>query len=131
MKKTNFIIIDDDDIFLKLGKMYLELGNCTSSVTLYNDATIALDIITGMLEHIDKKLVVFLDLNMPILNGFGFLDLIQQVPNAFDEKLSVYIMTSSLNDDDLERAKNYPIVKKYLSKPMTMDMVNEICAEEI
>lgn len=131
MKKTNFIIIDDDDIFLKLGKMYLELGNCTSSVTLYNDATIALDIITGMLEHIDKKLVVFLDLNMPILNGFGFLDLIQQVPNAFDEKLSVYIMTSSLNDDDLERAKNYPIVKKYLSKPMTMDMVNEICAEVI
>ena len=131
MKKTNFIIIDDDDIFLKLGKMYLELGNCTSSVTLYNDATMALDIITGMLEHIDKKLVVFLDLNMPILNGFGFLDLIQQVPNAFDEKLSVYIMTSSLNDDDLERAKNYPIVKKYLSKPMTMDMVNEICAEVI
>lgn len=131
MKKTNFIIIDDDDIFLKLGKMYLELGNCTSSVTLYNDATIALDIITGMLEHIDKKLVVFLDLNMPILNGFGFLDLIQQVPNAFDEKLSVYIMTSSLNDDDLERAQNYPIVKKYLSKPMTMDMVNEICAEVI
>lgn len=131
MKKTNFIIIDDDDIFLKLGKMYLELGNCTSSVTLYNDATIALDIITGMLEHIDKKLVVFLDLNMPILNGFGFLDLIQQVPNAFDEKLSVYIMTSSLNDDDLERAKNYPIVKKYLSKPMTKDMVNEICAEVI
>lgn len=131
MKKTNFIIIDDDDIFLKLGKMYLELGNCTSSVTLYNDATIALDIITGMLEHIDKKLVVFLDLNMPVLNGFGFLDLIQQVPNALDEKLSVYIMTSSLNDDDLERAKNYPIVKKYLSKPMNMDMVNEICAEEI
>ena len=131
MKKTNFIIIDDDDIFLKLGKMYLELGNCTSSVTLYNDATIALDIITGMLEHIDKKLVVFLDLNMPVLNGFGFLVLIQQVPNALDEKLSVYIMTSSLNDDDLERAKNYPIVKKYLSKPMTMDMVNEICAEEI
>lgn len=131
MKKTNFIIIDDDDIFLKLGKMYLELGNCTSSVTLYNDATIALDIITGMLEHIDKKLVVFLDLNMPILNGFGFLDLIQQVPNAFDEKLSVYIMTSSLNEDDLERAQNYPIVKKYLSKPMTMDMVNEICAEVI
>ena len=131
MKKTNFIIIDDDDIFLKLGKMYLELGNCTSSVTLYNDATMALDIITGMLEHIDKKLVVFLDLNMPILNGFGFLDLIQQVPNAFDEKLSVYIMTSSLNDDDLERAQNYPIVKKYLSKPMTMDMVNEICAEVI
>lgn len=129
MKKTNFIIIDDDDIFLKLGKMYLELGNCTSSVTLYNDATMALDIITGMLEHIDKKLVVFLDLNMPILNGFGFLDLIQQVPNAFDEKLSVYIMTSSLNEDDLERAQNYPIVKKYLSKPMTMDMVNEICAE--
>ncbi len=131
MKKTNFIIIDDDDIFLKLGKMYLELGNCTSSVTLYNDATMALDIITGMLEHIDKKLVVFLDLNMPILNGFGFLDLIQQVPNAFDEKLSVYIMTSSLNEDDLERAQNYPIVKKYLSKPMTMDMVNEICAEVI
>lgn len=127
MKKTNFIIIDDDDIFLKLGKMYLELGNCTSSVTLYNDATIALDIISGMIEHIDKNIVILLDLNMPILNGFGFLEQIQNIPNAYDEKLRLYIMTSSLNDEDLERAQSFPIVKKYLNKPITKEMVDGIC----
>ncbi|MFM2230592.1 MAG: hypothetical protein RL607_1850 [Bacteroidota bacterium] len=131
MKKTNFIIIDDDDIFLKLGKMYLELGNCTSSVTLYNDATIALDVISGMLEHIDKNMVVFLDLNMPVLNGFGFLDQLQQLPNAYNEKLRVYIMTSSINDEDIERANSYSIVKKYLNKPITKEMVDGICAQII
>ncbi|MEN9337604.1 MAG: hypothetical protein RLZZ500_2591 [Bacteroidota bacterium] len=131
MKKTNFIIIDDDDIFLKLGKMYLELGDCTSSVSLYNEATIALDVITGMLEHIDKNMVVFLDLNMPVLNGFGFLDQLQQLPNAFNEKLRVYIMTSSINDEDIERANSYSIVKKYLNKPITKEMVDSICAQEI
>lgn len=131
MKKTNFIIIDDDDIFLKLGKMYLELGNCTSSVTLYNDASIALDIISGMLEHIDKKIVVFLDLNMPILNGFDFLDKIELLPNSKSEKLCIYIMTSSINYEDIEKAKKYEIVRKYLNKPITKEIVDGICANEI
>ncbi len=131
MKKTNFIIIDDDDIFLKLGKMYLELGNCTSSVTLYNDASVALDIISGMLEHIDKKIVVFLDLNMPILNGFDFLDKIELLPNSKSEKLCIYIMTSSINYEDIEKAKKYEIVRKYLNKPITKEIVDGICANEI
>ncbi|WP_264510003.1 response regulator [Flavobacterium sp. N1719] len=131
MKKTNFIIIDDDDIFLKLGKMYLELGNCTSSVTLYNDASVALDIISGMLEHIDKKIVVFLDLNMPILNGFEFLDKIELLPNSKSEKLCIYIMTSSINYEDIEKAKKYEIVRKYLNKPITKEIVDGICANEI
>ena len=131
MKKTNFIIIDDDDIFLKLGKMYLELGNCTSSVTLYNDASIALDIISGMLEHIDKKIVVFLDLNMPILNGFDFLDKIELLPNSKSEKLCIYIMTSSINYEDIEKAKKYEIVRKYLNRPITKEIVDGICANEI
>jgi len=127
MKNTNFIVIDDDDIFLRLGKMYLDLGKCTSSIALYNDATIALKKLTGMLEQIDKKIVVFLDLNMPVLNGFGFLDQIQQNPKAFNENVSIYIMTSSANYDDIERAKKYPIVKNYLNKPMTKEMVDTIC----
>lgn len=129
MKNTNFIVIDDDDLFLRLGKMYLELGNCTSNIALYNDATMALKKITSMLEKIDKRIVIFLDLNMPVLNGFGFLDLIQQNPKAYTENLSIYIMTSSANYEDIERAKKYSIVKSYLNKPMTKDMVDTICNE--
>lgn len=131
MKNTNFIVIDDDDIFLRLGKMYLDLGACTSSVTLYNDATVALNSLSVLLEKIESKIVVFLDLNMPVLNGFGFLDQIQQNPNAFSDKLSIYIMTSSMNFNDIERAKNYSIVKKYLNKPMTKEMVDTICNEPL
>ncbi|PJE44511.1 MAG: response regulator [Flavobacterium sp.] len=127
MKKINFIIIDDDYIFLRLGKMYLEKGNCTSTVTLYNDAKIALETIGSQLEKLEDTTVIFLDLNMPVVNGFDFLDEIQKKPNAFSDKLSIYIMSSSVNFNDIERVKNYKIVEKFLNKPINKEIVDSIC----
>jgi CheY-like chemotaxis protein len=127
VKKINFILIDDDYIFLRLGKMYLEKGDCTSTVTLYNDAKIALEAIGNQLEKLEDNTVIFLDLNMPVVNGFEFLDEIQKNPNAFSDKLSVYIMSSSVNFNDIERVKNYNIVKKFLNKPINKEIVDSIC----
>lgn len=127
VKKINFILIDDDYIFLRLGKMYLEKGDCTSTVTLYNDAKIALEAIGNQLEKLEDNTVIFLDLNMPVVNGFDFLDEIQKNPNAFSDKLRVYIMSSSVNFNDIERVKNYNIVKKFLNKPFNKEIVDSIC----
>lgn len=127
MKKINFILIDDDYIFLRLGKMYLEKGNCTSTVTLYNDAKIALETIGSQLEKLEETTVIFLDLNMPVVNGFDFLDEIQKKHNAFSDKLSIYIMSSSVNFNDIERVKNYKIVEKFLNKPINKEIVDSIC----
>ena len=126
--KTHFYIIDDDELFLKLGKMYLEMGTCTSSVTLFNDATEALKAIENMEESLDQRYVVFLDLNMPILNGFGFLEALEKKPKLLQKNIHIYVLTSSINHDDIERIKQYKSVTEYLNKPMTREMVQHVCA---
>jgi len=126
--KTHFYIIDDDELFLKLGKMYLEMGTCTSSVTLFNDATEALKAIENMEESLDQRYVVFLDLNMPILNGFGFLEALEKKPKLLQKNIQIYVLTSSINHDDIERIKQYKSVTEYLNKPMTREMVQHVCA---
>lgn len=126
--KTHFYIIDDDELFLKLGKMYLEMGTCTSSVTLFNDATEALKAIENREESLDQRYVVFLDLNMPILNGFGFLEAFEKKPKLLQKNIQIYVLTSSINQDDIERIKQYKSVTEYLNKPMTREMVQHVCA---
>jgi CheY-like chemotaxis protein len=126
--KTHFYIIDDDELFLKLGKIYLEMGTCTLSVTLFNDATEALKAIENMEESLDQRYVVFLDLNMPILNGFGFLEALEKKPKLLQKNIHIYVLTSSINHDDIERIKQYKSVTEYLNKPMTREMVQHVCA---
>ncbi|WP_297514939.1 response regulator [Flavobacterium sp.] len=124
---THFYIIDDDELFLKLGKIYLEMGSCTSSVTLFNDATEALKVIENISEVITDRYVFFLDLNMPILNGFGFLDALEKNPKQLHKNIQIYVLTSSVNYEDMERIKQYKTVSEYLNKPMTREMVQHIC----
>lgn len=126
--KTHFYIIDDDELFLKLGKMYLDMGTCTSSVTLFNDATKALKAIENMEASFDQRYVVFLDLNMPILNGFGFLEAFEKNPKLLQKNIQIYVLTSSINHEDIERIKQYKSVTEYLNKPMTREMVQHVCA---
>ncbi|MFN5773043.1 response regulator [Flavobacterium sp.] len=126
--KTHFCIIDDDELFLKLGKMYLEMGTCTSSVTLFNDATEALKAIENREESLDQRYVVFLDLNMPSLNGFGFLEALEKKPKLLHKNIQIYVLTSSINHEDIERIKQYKSVTEYLNKPMTREMVQHVCA---
>jgi CheY-like chemotaxis protein len=126
---THFYIIDDDELFVKLGKMYLEMGTCTSSVTLFNDASQALNVIETIMESlVDQRYVIFLDLNMPILNGFGFLEALEKKPKQLQKNIQIYVLTSSINHEDIERIKQYKSVKEYLNKPMTREMVQHVCA---
>ena len=70
--------------------------------------------------------IVIIDLNIPLTNGFSFLD---KFYDKFINKLSVYILTSSVNPEDYNKAMSYPFVKGYLKKPLSRDIVQKIIAE--
>jgi CheY-like chemotaxis protein len=63
--------------------------------------------------------VIFLDLNMPIMNGWEFLDEFEKLQNHNQRKTIIYIISSSIDPRDLERVKNYRQVSSYILKPIT------------
>jgi len=121
MKKIHSsCIIDDDPIFIYGTKRIMKEVHFCDSVLVYNNGQ---DAIEGLLELTENgdvlPSVIFLDLNMPIMNGWEFLETFTRIPNNNLGEITVYIISSSIDPRDLEKVKNYEIVNNYILKPIT------------
>jgi CheY-like chemotaxis protein len=67
--------------------------------------------------------LIFLDLNMPIMGGWEFLDHFNSTEYSEFNSIKVVILSSTIDPEDLEKAKNYPMVIDFLSKPITKTML--------
>lgn len=121
MKKIeSSCIIDDDPIFIYGTKRLMKEVHFCNSILVYNNG---LEAIEGLTELTEKgevlPSVIFLDLNMPIMNGWEFLENFTQIPNHNIGNITVYIISSSIDPRDLEKVKNYRVVNNYILKPVT------------
>lgn len=119
MKKFNIAcIIDDDPIFVFGTKRIMQLSNFSESVIVYENGKVAYDNLkTIILANEPQPDVIFLDLNMPIWDGWQFLDEFTKIPNK--HAIVIYIITSSVDPADVEKAKKYDAVTSYIVKPIT------------
>lgn len=121
-------IIDDDRIFIYGIKKMLELVDFCDQFLVYRNGREALDSLLAIIEAKDELPdVILLDLNMPVLDGWQFLD--EFVKVKVPKKITTYIVSSSVNPDDMLRAKSYSNVSNYIVKPITLDRVKELTEE--
>ncbi len=113
-------IIDDDPIFIYGTRRIMKEVDFCDNILVFNNGQ---DAIEGLKELIDKgedlPEVLFLDLNMPIMNGWEFLEDFVKIPNPDGKKVTIYIISSSVDPRDLERIRNYKMVNNYILKPLS------------
>lgn len=133
MKKLeSACIIDDDDILIFGMKILMkEVGFC-ENILVYSNG---LEAIEGMLDIINRgeslPSVIFLDLNMPILDGWGFLEDFLKIPNNNRDYVTIYIMSSSIDPRDEERSNAYQgVVSNYILKPIKPSHLERILQEK-
>ena len=126
MKIDTVCIIDDDPIFVYGTKILLNYNSFFgSSVIVYEDGKEALDNLTSIVKCNGKlPQVIFLDLNMPIMDGWEFLDEFVKLP--MEEKPRVYIVSSSIDKQDIEKAHTYDIVKDFIEKPLSDSILSDL-----
>jgi len=125
-------IIDDDPIFVYGTKRIMKELNFSDNIIVYENGQDAIDGLTKMTENgEDLPPVIFLDLNMPIMNGWEFLEDFVKIPNHNREKVTVYIISSSVDPRDLERIKNYKVVNNYILKPLSPEDLNSVLEKVI
>ncbi|MCH8556766.1 MAG: response regulator [Balneolia bacterium] len=109
------LIVDDDHIFIFIAKKMLESAGFTSDPVVFGNGKKALQYLE---EHADDAdhFAIFLDINMPILNGWEVLDKLSEMP--VKERISVYMVTSSVDSSDKKRAATYEVMKGFLEKPV-------------
>ena len=117
MKNKITYIIDDDKLTVRLMTMLISKNNfCKEIISFYNPK-IALDQIKENSENPENLPdVILLDLNMPLLDGWQFLD--EFILLSLKKNISIFIVTSSIDPTDIEMAKKYKMVKSYIMKPI-------------
>jgi CheY-like chemotaxis protein len=92
----------------------------------------AIDQLVDIQKRDPEKLpdFIFLDINMPIMNGWEFLEEYQRLNIDPLGKSKIFIISSSVFSNDINRAKSYPIVKSFISKPLSVEKIKELFEAE-
>jgi CheY-like chemotaxis protein len=124
---SKFIIIDDDSINNFLVKSILNQLASNSDVESFTDPEVAVDYLLSLETDNFSDLVIFLDLNMPVLNGWDVLDkLTTRFGGRLPANAVLYIASSSDIQEDISKSKIYEMVTGYLTKPLKMDAIQKI-----
>jgi len=130
MKKL--IFIDDNQLDHFILKRVLNKYNLAYEVNCTADA----EEVIGFLQQNQndkEKLpdIILLDIYMPLVNGWQFLEKVQQMQPFLNKPLSIYILSSSINPRDIQRAKQFSCVKSFIFKPITKEMLEKLIDEEV
>ena len=126
-KLSNLTIVDDDPMSSFYIKRLAELGEVANIITIYNNAQGALDYLLNYKKS-DQNLpdIILLDIYMPGIDGWGFLQEFKKFKDSLEKKIEIYIISSSTHPQDISKAKAISEVKDYFQKPVTMELLKEI-----
>ncbi len=130
---TKILCVDDDAITLMLCKKVIAKAEFASQIETSNNGEEALMYFENLKKEkeanniVSEPQLIFLDLNMPIMNGWEFLDIFSKSDyySIFPE-VKVIVLSSTIDPRDIEKAKQYPMVLNFLSKPITIEMLKSI-----
>lgn len=130
MKKFNCtLVVDDDPISCFINEKIIEAASLTAHAYLAHNGKEALDFIDTNCDIVvvTPKCpdLIFLDLNMPVMNGFEFLDAFQKLEFKAKSDIQIVVLTSSSNFLDIERIQKYN-VRGYINKPLTVERLESL-----
>lgn len=126
MKNKLTYIIDDDKLTVKLMSILISKSKFCEEIHSFNNAQFAIDKLKENWDETDiLPDAILLDLNMPVMDGWQFLDEFIHLP--IKKEISIFIMTSSIDPADIEMAKKYSVIKDYIMKPITANKLDMLC----
>jgi CheY-like chemotaxis protein len=124
-KTINLLVIDDDDINIFIIKKIVEKTGYAVNMVSRSNGQLAIEYLSSAQENKEQfPDLMLIDINMPILNGWEFIEAFeaQNITSATD----MYMLSSSVYENDIEKAKGYKTVKGFISKPLSLDRLKEL-----
>lgn len=124
-KNTRFIVIDDDALNNKICRACIEKLFKEANVTTFTDPQLGFDHLSAEYADPENELeaILFLDINMPVMNGWEFLEKFEKLEDTLKRKIKIYILSSSVDKRDMEKAQANKNVVYYLIKPLTKETI--------
>lgn len=127
MELKHVLLIDDNEIDTFISKHVVKNSKMAEKITVKNSAVEALEYLSTLIENSEEfPDTIFLDISMPVIDGFGFLDRYSKFPEHMTQKPHIFMLTSSSDAEDIERISKISFVKKYLNKPLNLAMLKNL-----
>lgn len=125
---NEIFLIDDDGLVNFLNQEIIKDAFPEKNVRTFESATDAIDTLKQLAETPNSILpqLILLDINMPIMDGWEFLEAFVQLPKTIIDDCKVVMHTSSIDPRDVEKAKSFNSVTDYITKPLTVQSLSQI-----
>lgn len=127
------ICVDDDPMCLLLGEVVLKQSGYAKDVLLAESGLAALSLLERLYPAIGQQpgsaalpTLILLDLNMPEMSGWDFLDIFKRQYQHLSGLVRIVILSSSIDTADIIRSRQYNAVSDFISKPLTIEVVNKL-----
>lgn len=123
----DFIIIDDDSINNALCRKIIEKTYVDAGIMDFTDPQEGFDYLVNRYSgHGNDKGILLLDISMPVMDAWDFLELFEQLNDRVKDRVKIHILSSSVNKADMARAQSDKNVEYYLIKPLTKESIRLI-----
>jgi len=124
---SNMTLIDDDEVFVFLTKKAIERTHLVELIRVFSNGLDAIDFLREHRDNVDAlPEIILLDLSMPIMDGWQFLDQFSKLAPKIDKKIIIYLCSSSISPNDIQLAKKNSLVTDYVIKPITKEKLIEL-----
>ena len=127
MLMRKYLIVEDDEVFIFLHEHVMRHADPDAEIISMKSSLMAVDYLNELIEKGEKMPdCILLDLNMPEMNGFQFLDYCKPMADTKFRNTHIYIVTSSLYESDKTKALSYSFLTAFKEKPLTKDDAKKI-----
>ncbi|QEC67821.1 response regulator [Panacibacter ginsenosidivorans] len=130
--KPQVLLIDDDQVYLFAATKTIEATGLAGTVDVCTNGLDALEYLNRIISSSGKLPdVIFIDINMPVMDGWEFLEEYKTLSTRINDNIKIYILSSSVDKNDIMRSKEYNSVIEYVVKPVYKEKFSEILQSAI